>query len=283
MKIGIGLPANIPGVSPTLVLDWAKRADKLAFSSLGMIDRLVYPSYEILATFAACAAVTTRIRLMTTVLLETLRHPGILAKQAATIDVLSNGRLTLGVGVGAREDDFLAAPASFHDRGKRLEQDIVWMKKIWSGERLSDQIAPIGPRPVQPGGPELLIGGYSDKAIRRAAKYANGYISGGNPDTNRVGEMYRIVEQGWQSAGRTGKPRLVGSIYWGLGPRERAGEYLHNYYGPMAERMVQGLSVTAQAIQDKIHAFEDIGADELVLWPTIPELDQVDRLAELIG
>ncbi len=283
MKIGIGLPSTIPGIQPTLVLDWAKRADQLAFSSLGMIDRIVYPSYETMATFAACAAVTTRIRLMTTVLLEPLRHPGVLAKQAATIDVLSNGRLTLGLGVGAREDDFLAAPAPFHDRGKRFEQDLAWMKKIWSGERLSDQIGPIGPRPVQPGGPELLIGGYSEKAIRRAAKYADGFISGGVADPNGVRGMYRIVEQAWQAAGRAGKPRLVSAIYCAIGTRERAGEYLQSYYGARAERMVQGMPVTAAAIQDRIRAFADIGVDELMLWATIPELDQVDRLAELLS
>ncbi len=283
MKIGIGLPASVPGVSSTLVLDWAKRAEQRGFSSLGMVDRIVYPNYEAMMTFAACAAVTTRIRLMTTVLLEPLRHPGILAKQAATLDVLSNCRLTLGLGIGTREDDFLAAPASFHDRGKRFERDLQWMKKIWSGERLSDEIGPVGPRPVQPGGPELLIGGYSEKAIRRAAQYAGGYISGGIADTTRISEMYRTVEQAWQSQGRPGKPRLVGAIYCALGTRERAGEYLRSYYGPRAEGMVQGMPLTREAIKERIQAFSKVGADELMLWATIPELDQVDGLAELLA
>ncbi len=283
MKIGIGLPPTLPGVAPALVLDWARRAEERGFSSLGMIDRLVYSNYEPLVTFAACAAVTTRIRLMTTILLEPLRRPGLLAKQAATLDVLSNGRLTLGLGVGMREDDFLAAPASFHDRGKRFEQDLAWMKKMWSGERLSDQVGPVGPRPVQPGGPELLIGGYSEKAIRRAAKHADGFISGGMPDTNRVREMYQMVEKEWQAQGRAGRPRLVGAIYVALGTRERAGEYLQSYYGAWGEGMIAALPLTAEAIKDRISAFSGIGADELVLWATLPELEQVDRLAELIA
>ena len=109
MQIGIGLPANIPGVQGKLILDWAKKADSGPFSSLGLIDRLVYPNYEPLIAFAAAAGVTQRIRLMTTVLLAPLRNTAILAKQAASLDALSGGRLTLGLAIGGREDDFHAA------------------------------------------------------------------------------------------------------------------------------------------------------------------------------
>ena len=136
MEIGIGLPATIPGVKGQLVLDWARRADAGPFSSLGVLDRIVFPNYEPLATLAAAAAVTQRVRLMTTVLLTTLRNAGVLAKEAATIDVLSNGRRTLGLGIGAREDDFRAAPAPFRNRGKHFEEELALMKRIWSGEPL---------------------------------------------------------------------------------------------------------------------------------------------------
>ena len=116
MDIAIGLPATIPGTSGSLVLDWARRADGGPFSSLGILDRLVYPNYETMITLAAAAAVTDGIRVMSTILIAPLRRGGVLAKQAATLDALSGGRLTLGLGVGAREDDFQFAPASFHDR-----------------------------------------------------------------------------------------------------------------------------------------------------------------------
>src|SRR5829696_8804415 len=179
MDIGIGLPATIPWTNAPLILEWAKRADSSPFSSLGILDRLVYPNYEPLITLAAAAAVTERVRLMTTVLMAPLRRAGELAKQAATIDALSGGRLTLGLGVGAREDDFEAAPASFHDRATRFEEQLDLMKRIWSGEPVSDEVGLVGPRPAQAGGPELLIGGYSANPMRRVGRWANGFISGG--------------------------------------------------------------------------------------------------------
>jgi alkanesulfonate monooxygenase SsuD/methylene tetrahydromethanopterin reductase-like flavin-dependent oxidoreductase (luciferase family) len=178
MDIAIGLPATIPGTKGSLVLEWAKRADSGPFSSLGILDRLVYPNHEPLITLAAAAAVTERVRLMTTVLLAPLRRAGVLAKQAATIDALSGGRLTLGLGVGAREDDFQFAPASFHDRGRRFEEQLELMKRVWSGQPVSDEIGPVGPPPVQAGGPELLIGGYTPVSVRRVGRWGDGFISG---------------------------------------------------------------------------------------------------------
>src|SRR5512136_49322 len=175
MKIGIGLPATIPGASPALILDWARKADAGPFSSLGIVDRLVYTNYEPLITLAAAAAVTRRIGLMTTILLAPVRNAGILAKQGASLDALSGGRLTLGMAVGRREDDYRAAPASYHDRGRRFEEQLRLMKRIWSGQPLADDVGPVGPPPARQGGPEVLIGGYSPDAISRVARWADGY------------------------------------------------------------------------------------------------------------
>ncbi len=184
MQIGIGLPATIPGTSGPLVLDWAKRADAGPFSSLGIIDRVTYPNFEPLITLAAVASVTQRIRLMTTVLLAPLRPAGVLAKQAATLDSLSGGRLTLGLGIGGREDDFQAAPASFHDRARRFEEQLAVMRRIWSGQPLSDEVGRVGPASVQPGGPEVLIGAYSPPAARGAGRWGDGFIAGGGIDAS---------------------------------------------------------------------------------------------------
>jgi len=287
MRIGIGHPATIPGAKGQLILDWAKKADAGPFSSLGSLDRLVYPNYDALITLTAAAAVTQRIRLMTTVLLVPLHNVGILAKQAASLDALSGGRFTLGAGVGGREDDFRAAPASFHDRGKRFEAQLDTMQRIWSGRPLADDIGPIGPSPARPGGPELLIGGYSPAAINRVGRWGEGYVAGGAPPS-RARQSYELAEQAWKAAGRTGKPRFVACMYWGLGPNaaERAASYLRHYYasmGPMAEQIASSVPSTPEAVKGAIQGFADVGADELICWPCIPDLDQIDRLADLIG
>ena len=286
MQIGIGHPGTIPGVKGQLLLDWARRADEGPFSSLGSLDRLVYPNYDALITLTAAAAVTKRIRLVTTVLLAPLYNTGILAKQTASLDAISGGRLTLGVGIGGREEDFRAAPASFHDRGKRFEQQLETMTRAWSGQALAEDIGSIGPTPVQSGGPELLIGGYSPAAINRVGRWGNGYIAGGTPPT-MARQGYEQAEQAWQAAGKPGKPRFVAGLYWALGPdaKEKGGMYIRHYYaflGQMAEQIASMVSATPEALKGAIQAFTDVGVDELILWPTIPELEQVDRLADLI-
>ncbi len=287
MDIGIGLPATIPGTRGSLILDWARRADSGPFSSLGIIDRLAYPNYEPLITLAAAAAVTDRVRLMSTILIAPLRGAGVLAKQAASIDALSGGRLTLGLGVGAREDDFNVAPASFHDRARRFEEQLELMKRVWSGQPASDEVGPIGPPPARPGGPELLIGGYSPVPIRRVGRWGDGFISGGIPDPEQVRQLFDLAEESWRAEGREGKPRLVACLYYALGPNaERGGDYIRDYYGyfgPAADDMARSIPSSPEAVEGLIRGFGEVGADEVVCWPTVAELDQVDRLADLVG
>jgi alkanesulfonate monooxygenase SsuD/methylene tetrahydromethanopterin reductase-like flavin-dependent oxidoreductase (luciferase family) len=287
MDIAIGLPATIPGTKGPLILDWAKRADSGPFSSLGILDRLVYPNYEPLITLAAAAAVTERVRLMTTVLITPLRRAGMLAKQAATIDALSGGRLTLGLGVGAREDDFHFAPASFHDRGRRFEEQLELMKRVWSGQPVSDEVGPVGPPPAQAGGPELLIGGYTPVSIQRVGRWGDGFISGGVRDPEQVRQLFDLAEESWRTEGREGKPRLVASLYYALGPNaDRGGDYIRDYYsyfGPGADDMARSIPSTQEALDNLIRGLGEVGADEVVCWPTVAELDQVDLLAELVG
>ena len=286
MKIGIGLPATIPGARPEGVLDWARKADAGPFSSLGIIDRLVYPNYEPLITLAAAAGVTKRVRLMTTILVAPLRNAGVLAKQAATLDAISGGRLTLGVAVGPREDDYIAAPASFKGRGARFDEQLALMKRIWSGGPVGDGVGPMGPPPSQPGGPELLIWASSPTAIRRVGRWADGLLTPGTPDSIR--QAYGVAEESWSAAQRSGAPRLVGAAYYALGPnaRDRGADYLLDYYafmGPAANYMAQSILMTPEAVKDAIKGFSEIGMDEFILWPTVSDLDQVDRLEEVVG
>lgn len=292
MDTGIGLPAMLPGMSRGLALDWAKRADAGPFSSLGVTDRIVYPNLEPLVTLAFAAAVTHRIRLLTGVLVVPLRNAGIVAKQVASIDALSRGRLTLGLGIGGREDDYRAAPAVFRHRGRHFEAQLAVMQRIWSGQPPIAGAGPVGPPPGQAGGPKVLIAALTPTAARRVGRWADGFLaSPGSRD--RALALYRIAEEAWQAEGRPGRPRFVGGIFYALGPNaaDTGSANLRDYYAFMGARdgisvaeYVPRILVTAPAaVQDALQAARDLGMDEFIFWPAVPHLEQLDRLRELIG
>jgi alkanesulfonate monooxygenase SsuD/methylene tetrahydromethanopterin reductase-like flavin-dependent oxidoreductase (luciferase family) len=283
MDISIGLPATIPGATRQDVLEWARRADTTPFRSLGIIDRLVFPNLDPIVTLSAAAAVTERIRLMPTVLLAPTRNPGVLAKEAASLDRLSDGRLTLGLGVGAREDDFQYTGLGYHDRGKRFDRELALFHAVWCGEAV-EGVGPVGPQPIQPGGPPIVLGGYGEAALRRLARWGTGFISGGLP-ANAAAPLYRRAEEIWKEAGREGKPRLYGSAYYALGEngKERGGQYIRRYYGEeIGGQIAQYLPDSRDAIRAVVQSFADVGADEVFLWPTTPDVAQVDQLAEIV-
>lgn len=280
MRVGIGLPNTTPGADRELLINWARGADEGPFSSLSVLDRLVYDSYDPLTVLAAAAVVTRRIRLATTIVISPLRNTALLAKEAASVDALSGGRLTLGLAVGARADDYTAAGVDYSIRGKRLTEQLAALRAQWEDEAF-------GPRPVQPNGPELLVGGGSDQTFARMARYADGYVhSGGPPKTfARAAEKARAA---WLDTGRPGQPRLWAMGYYALGDdaAETGAAYLRDYYaftGPFAEKIAAGLLTTPQAIAQFMRGYADAGCDELVLFPTAPELGQLQRLAEIIG
>ena len=288
MKIGIGLPGNVPGAKGDLILEWARRADAGPFSSLGTIDRLVYDNYEPLVLLSAVAGVTTRVRLMTSVLIAPVRDAVLLAKQAATLDALSGGRLTLGLGVGRREDDYEAVNGDFHRRGRRFEEQLATMKRVWSGEGSVNDLPAPGPAPVQQGGPELLIGGFAPAAIARAGRWADGYLGGGG-DPEAARSLYQSVEDAWQAAGRSDHPRLVATSGFALGPdaAERGAAQVRHYNQFLgaegAESAARGILTSPEEISSIIQGLSNIGVDEMVFLPQVHDIDQVDRLADIVG
>ena len=285
MDIGIGLPSTIPGADGATVLEWARRAEARGFSSLGTIDRIVYDNYEPLIALAGAAAVTERIRLTTAILIAPMRANGaLLAKQAASVDRLSGGRLTLGVAVGGREDDYTASGADFHQRGKHFDAMLDEWQRVWSGESFGSAGA-IGPRPVHER-PELIFGGTAEAAFRRTAQYGDGWImGGGGPDATAQGaERARAA---WDSAGRDGAPRIVALSYFALGPgaEQAAAGYLGDYYafaGPYAEQVVASALTDEASVNSAIDAFTQAGCDELICFPCSDALDQVERLADVV-
>src|SRR3954451_12690193 len=150
MDIGIGLPNCVRGATGPQLLEWAKRAEAAGFSTLGSIGATSYPGYEELTVLAAAAAVTERIRFFTDALIAPARSTAELAKQSATVQHLSGGRLTLGLAAGARESDCVLTGRDFHRRGRVFDRQLADLRRAWAGEALAD-----GTRPVAPAlGPE---------------------------------------------------------------------------------------------------------------------------------
>lgn len=284
MEIGIGLPNPIPGTSGRTLLDWARRAEERGFASLATIDRVAYPSFESLIALAGAAAVTQRIELLTNVLLAPTRDPVLLAKEAASVDQLSGGRLTLGLGVGGREDDFTTSSRSFSDRGKRFDRQLELMHEAWKGSGVEGSPKPVTPKPVRDSIP-VLIGGNSEGTLARVRKWGIGWTAGGStPD--QVASFSEQVHKAWEQAGRSGKPRIVALTYFALGAEAvRGRDYIMDYYGflgDFAKQFAEGFPQTDDAVRGTAKMFEEAGVDEVIFDPTIAELDQIDLLAESV-
>jgi alkanesulfonate monooxygenase SsuD/methylene tetrahydromethanopterin reductase-like flavin-dependent oxidoreductase (luciferase family) len=287
VDIGIGLPNTVPGTEGRTLIDWARHAEEAGFSTLGTIGRLVYPNYEELVALSAAAAVTSQIRLTTGVLLAPLyTNSALLAKQAASLDRLSGGRLVLGMGLGGRDDDFAASGVSTQGRGHRLEEQVAMMKRVWAGEEFG-YAGGIGPEPARRGGPEIILGGSTEASFRRVARLADGWImGGGTPDM--FAQAAAGVDQAWQDADRAGRPRKLTLAYFGLGPeaRSQAEGYLLHYYGWLGEiaNMIAGsAAVSPEMVKSYVAAFEASGCDEIIFVPTASRLDQISLLAEAIA
>ena len=286
MKIGIGLPNPIPGADGQTIVEWARRADELGFSTLATIDRIAYPSYESMVVLAAAAGATERIGLLTNVLLGPTRNPVLLAKEAASLDRLSGGRFTLGAAAGAREDDFILTGTDFRTRGKRWDEALDLMHRAWRGEPVGGSTKPIGPTPTNGKSVPMLIGGGADQVIERIIRYGEGWTGGGG-GPERAAPMAQKVREAWHAAGKQGEPRIVALNYFGLGPNADEGiaGYLGDYYsmlGPWVQNMITGTPRTPEALRDLVKRFEDAGVDELIFGPTIASIEQVDLLAEAV-
>jgi alkanesulfonate monooxygenase SsuD/methylene tetrahydromethanopterin reductase-like flavin-dependent oxidoreductase (luciferase family) len=287
VEIGIGLPNTVAGTEGRTLIEWASQAEEAGFSTLGTIGRLVYPNYEELIALSAAAAVTSRIRLTTSVLLAPLyANHALFAKQAASLDRLSGGRLVLGLGLGGRDDDFTASGLPTAGRGRVLEDQLDVMRRVWSGEHFG-YAGGIGPEPARPGGPEIILGGSTPASFERVARLADGWImGGGTPDMFAQGAAG--VDQAWQASGRTGRPRKLTLAYFALGPdaRDQADSYLHDYYrwlGDIAGMIAAGAAVSAEMVSAYAAAFDAAGCDEIIFVPTSSSLDQIALLAEAIS
>jgi alkanesulfonate monooxygenase SsuD/methylene tetrahydromethanopterin reductase-like flavin-dependent oxidoreductase (luciferase family) len=283
MRIGIGLPNQVRNVRPTVIPQWAALAEQAGFSSLSTVGRIAYPGVADTVALAGAAGATSTIGLLSTVLLAPVWPPALLAKEIAGIDGISGGRLTLGVGVGGRADDFVADGHGIEGRGKRFDGDLDVYHEIWRGRPYagSDNPAvPDGTREVP-----LLFGAGSPAAFKRMARWGEGYIAPSLP-AEMVAGTFDAARGAWREAGRAGDPRLVAICYFAIADANAGRANVYDYYsnfGDETANMITGaLHGTEDTILKAVKAFQDLGADELIFNPSVDDLDEVSRLADLV-
>jgi alkanesulfonate monooxygenase SsuD/methylene tetrahydromethanopterin reductase-like flavin-dependent oxidoreductase (luciferase family) len=284
VKIGLGLPnADKSLARGRLLVDIARRAEELGFSTLATIGRVAFPNHEELVTLAAAAGATEKIGLFTDILLAATREPVLLAKQAASLDQISGGRFVLGIGSGARTDDFMVTGTEFKTRGRRLNADLELMHLAWRGEPVPGTHQQVTPRPTNGVSVPLMFGGHSDAAIARSVKYGIGHTQGGGTPESLKAMMER-VNSAWQAAGRAGKPQFRALGYFALGDevREEAESNLMSYYADFGPRVWLGTIKSAAEAKERVKAYQTVGADELILFMAAPHVEEAERLAEAV-
>lgn len=271
MKIGIGLPAAVPGADMTQLGRYAANAEQAGFESVGVIDRLIYDNLDPLIALAAAAAGTSRIHLISTVVNVNWRaNPQLLAKQASSVVRLSGGRFTAGLGMGAWPADYEASGVPLTRQGQRFDAALADMDRAWTAS---------GARP------RVAFGGIAQAAIRRAATpLSEGWVA---PlfglDALREGSA--VLRDAWARSGRAGSPRLITGRYFSLGSGADgiADAYIRHYYGPDYFPMARADTLTsAGQILDQLAQLSEAGCTEVVIYPCAGGLDQVELLAKAL-
>ncbi len=290
MEIGMNLPVMAPGLDRDAFLSWCERIDAGPFSSLAAGERISFYNPDMTAALAAAAALTERVRIVSGVFVPMLHHPVMLAKQLATIDMLSGGRFVAGLGVGGREQDYQSVDAPLGKRLTRLAQSVETMRSVWRQEPVVEGAFPVGPAPVREGGPKLLAGSLMVESIEVASRWADGLCGFSfGPSRAEMSLQFETARRAWKARNRPA-PWLCGGFWYALGPDARAqlDGYLErylNFMAPVARDSVKQICVVTspEALKDALAEAEDAGADEILLVPTTANPDDVLRVADIIG
>jgi alkanesulfonate monooxygenase SsuD/methylene tetrahydromethanopterin reductase-like flavin-dependent oxidoreductase (luciferase family) len=287
------MPVMDPDLDAATLKRWATAIDDGPFASLCWGERIAFDNPEAVTLLGALAAWTDRVRLVTTVLIPQLHNPVHLAKSLATGDMLCGGRLTVGLGVGGRREDYEAVgadPATQTMRG--MAERVEVMKRVWAGEKVTDSVVPVGPAPVQPGGPHLLVGTMGPKTVRSAAAWADG-VAGTtlDLDTTKQNELFDVARTAWAQADRP-KPLLATSFWFALGDADEARAQVHrhlrHYMNWIPAEYVDAMAPSTgwagaeDELWNVLSTFEEIGTDEVHLIPTSSDVGQLRAVADVI-
>ncbi len=289
------LPVMEPGLDAATLETWSRTVDDGPFSALCFGERMAFDNPETMTLLGAVAAWTERVRLVTTVVVPQLHDPVLLAKSLATADVLSEGRLSVGLGVGGRDEDYRAVGADLASQTiAGLAERVAVMRRVWSGKPVSDEVGPVGPPPVQGGGPELLVGTMGPRTIRAAAAWADG-LAGFTLDLDAAAtaEQFAMARDAWTAAGRPA-PRLATSFWFAIhddadAARTQVHRHLRHYMSWLPTTLVDALAPTtgfagsAAQLGEVLDAMAESGADEVHLVPTSSDPAQLAAVAQLLS
>lgn len=292
MEIGVALPQMAPGYGPGTTLDWARAIDAGPFSSVSAGERVTFGNPEMVATLGACAAVTERVRVLANLWVLPQHEMAMVAQQIGTLDQLADGRLDVAVGVGGREHDYRALGREFKGRHQRLDEKVAELRSLLAGEPPFDGADPVGPAPVQPGGPRILAGAMGPKAMRRAARWADG-ISGFSiaGDAGEIGRANELADQCWEEAGRDTAPAKVSGCFFALGGDDSAEvlrSFTARYLGFLGPELADAVAASARAssaavLSEVLDAADAAGCDEFILVPATTDLRCLEAAADLVA
>jgi alkanesulfonate monooxygenase SsuD/methylene tetrahydromethanopterin reductase-like flavin-dependent oxidoreductase (luciferase family) len=271
MRVGVGLPAAVPGTDMGLIGRWAAQAARAGFASVGVIDRLVYDNLDPLTALAAAAANTSRAELVSTVINVCWRNNAVLlAKQLSSVQRLSGGRLTAGLGMGGWPADYEASGVPLAGRAQLFDASLAAMQRAW--QETGDQ-------------PSIVLAATVPGAFPRAAiDTSEGWVA---PlfGMALLQAGIEAVGQAWTAAQREGRPRIVTGRYFSLGrdAQQTADAYLKHYYGADALEAAGADTLTGGArIREELQRLARAGCDDVVLFPCSGELEQISLLDRIV-
>ncbi len=292
MEIGIALPTMARGFTRDTFVEWCRAVDEGPYASISAGERLTFHNPEAMVTNAAAAALTERVAVMTNIVVLPLHATALMAKQLATLDVLAGGRLVVGVGVGGREHDYRAAGVPFERRHQQLDDAVAEIRRLWSGQPPFDGADPVGPAPVQDGGPPILASAMGPASMRRAAAWADG-VTGFSiaADGDEMARANRLARDAWAAAGRSDRPRLATGTFAVLGgddPAATLGAFLFDYLRVFGEGFARAMAEavdlsTPDRLRRAITDAEAAGCDELVLVPGTVDIGCLYAITEVVA
>lgn len=299
MKITMGLPTLFPHGRET-ELAWYRKIDEGPWDGLVTYERVLYKdSWSVVPQLAAAAAMTERVRLWTDIVTLPMRNAVQFAKDLATIDVLSGGRLTAGVGIGAWDEDYIAVGSALDRKRQRMDEAVATMRRVWAQEPPVEGHHPVGPAPVQVAGIPLVAGVVGPKALARAAKWAAGVSDPAHSlhfEPEALATQRARVIAAWQAAGRTERPHFSAPVWFALGsePEDQLREHVQDFWeqdldltGAAASYLTAATAGTlncgATGLLAAVNGARTAGLDELRLVPTTADPDEIDRARDVLG